>query len=328
MISTLQFNKSSALAYLLDGNGGTRTVDTNEIAAWTPQDGNLWVHLNYNNSEEIKWLTDSSALEPLVVEALLAEETRPRTTVIGDGLLIALRGVNLNPGADPEDMVSIRLWVDSTRIVTTRKRELISVTDLINQFNTKKGPCNSAEFLVELVDRLIWRMSETVDQFEDRVAELEEMVLAVDSSSLRYELATLRRQAISIRRYLAPEREALSRLIIEKVSWLDDGSRLQLREVNDRLIRHIEDIDAVRERAAVTQEELQSRLSEQMNSRMYVLSVVAAIFLPLGFLTGLLGVNVGGIPGTDYPMAFLVFTGMLVVVVVLQVLLFRWKKWM
>ena len=328
MISTLQFNKSSALAYLLDGNGGARTVDTNEIAAWTPQDGNLWVHLNYNNSEEIKWLTDSSALEPLVVEALLAEETRPRTTVIGDGLLIALRGVNLNPGADPEDMVSIRLWVDSTRIVTTRKRDLISVTDLINQFNTKKGPCNSAEFLVELVDRLIWRMSETVDQFEDRGAELEEMVLAVDSSSLRYELATLRRQAISIRRYLAPEREALSRLIIEKVSWLDDGSRLQLREVNDRLIRHIEDIDAVRERAAVTQEELQSRLSEQMNSRMYVLSVVAAIFLPLGFLTGLLGVNVGGIPGTDYPMAFLVFTGMLVVVVVLQVLLFRWKKWM
>lgn len=328
MISTLQFNKSSALAYLLDGNGGARTVDTNEIAAWTPQDGNLWVHLNYNNSEEIKWLTDSSALEPLVVEALLAEETRPRTTVIGDGLLIALRGVNLNPGADPEDMVSIRLWVDSTRIVTTRKRDLISVTDLINQFNTKKGPCNSAEFLVELVDRLIWRMSETVDQFEDRVAELEEMVLAVDSSSLRYELATLRRQAISIRRYLAPEREALSRLIIEKVSWLDDGSRLQLREVNDRLIRHIEDIDAVRERAAVTQEELQSRLSEQMNSRMYVLSVVAAIFLPLGFFTGLLGVNVGGIPGTDYPMAFLVFTGMLVVVVVLQVLLFRWKKWM
>ena len=116
MISTLQFNKSSALAYLLDGNGGARTVDMNEIAAWTPQDGNLWVHLNYNNSEEIKWLTDSSALEPLVVEALLAEETRPRTTVIGDGLLIALRGVNLNPGADPEDMVSIRLWVDSTRI--------------------------------------------------------------------------------------------------------------------------------------------------------------------------------------------------------------------
>jgi hypothetical protein len=65
---------------------------------------------------------------------------------------------------------------------------------------------------------------------------------------------------------------------------------LRIREVSDRLIRNIEDLDAVRGRAAVTQEELLSRLSEQMNSRMYVLSVVAAIFLPLGFLTGLLGI--------------------------------------
>lgn len=328
MISGLQFNHNSALAYLLDGNGGARAIDTNEVTAWTPKSGNLWVHLNYNNSDEIEWLTSSLTLDPLVIEALLAAETRPRTTSIGDGLLIALRGVNQNPGADPEDMVSIRIWVDSTRIVTTRKRELLSVTDIINQFSSKKGPCNSAEFLVELVDRLVWRMRDTVNEFEDRVAELEEMVLAVDHSTLRNELATLRRQAISIRRYLAPEREALSRLINEKVSWLLDANRLQLGEINDRLIRHIEDIDTVRERAAITQEELQSRLSEQINSRMYVLSVVAAIFLPLGFMTGLLGVNIGGIPGTNYPWAFFIFTGLLFLVVILQVILFRWKKWM
>jgi len=328
MTSTLQFNNDTALAYLLDGNGGAREFDANEVASWAPQDGNLWVHINYSNIAETEWLTDSSGLDPLIVEALLAEETRPRATAIGDGLLIALRGVNLNPGADPEDMVSIRLWIDNTRIVTSRKRNLISVSDLIKEFSLNRGPCSSAEFLVELVDKLVLRMSDTVDQFEDRVAELEEQVLAAESSSLRKELAALRRQAIAIRRYLAPEREALSRLIGEKISWLDDGSRLRLREVSDRLIRHIEDIDAVRERAAVTQEELQSRLSEQINTRMYVLSVVAAIFLPLGFLTGLLGINVGGIPGAEYPHAFLVFIGMLVFVVALQVFLFRWKKWM
>ena len=109
---------------------------------------------------------------------------------------------------------------------------------------------------------------------------------------------------------------------------LDDSGLLRLREVGDRLVRHIEDLDAVRERAAVVQEELLSRMSEQMNSRMYVLSVVAAIFLPLGFLTGLLGINVGGIPGADYPLAFLMFIGMLVVVVILQFLVFRWRNWL
>jgi zinc transporter len=58
-----------------------------------------------------------------------------------------------------------------------------------------------------------------------------------------------------------------------------------------------------------------------------VLSVIAAIFLPLGFLTGLLGINVGGIPGADNPHAFLIFSAMLVIVVFLQVLLFKKLKW-
>ena len=67
-----------------------------------------------------------------------------------------------------------------------------------------------------------------------------------------------------------------------------------MREVSDQLARYLEDLDEARDRAAVTQEELVNRLSEQMNNKMYILSIVAAIFLPLGFLTGLLGINVGG----------------------------------
>jgi zinc transporter len=93
------------------------------------------------------------------------------------------------------------------------------------------------------------------------------------------------------------------------------------------LIRHLEDLDAIRERVAVTQEELQSRLAEQQNVRMYVLSIVAAIFLPLGFLTGLLGINVGGIPGADNPLAFGMFMGFLVLLLAAQLIYFRVKKW-
>jgi zinc transporter len=144
---------------------------------------------------------------------------------------------------------------------------------------------------------------------------------------LRLDLATLRRQTITLRRYLAPQRDAFAKLVTEKITWFDDDSRLRLREVSDRLIRNIEDLDAVRERAAVTQEELLSRLSDQMNTRMYVLSVVAAIFLPLGFLTGLLGINVGGIPGAEYPWAFLLFILFLVGIVAVQMLWFKHKKW-
>ena len=144
---------------------------------------------------------------------------------------------------------------------------------------------------------------------------------------MRAELAELRRDAIKLRRYLAPQREALGRLQSENVSWLTDADRLRLREVSDRLIRHLEDLDAVRERAVVVQEELMSQLSDQLNKRMYVLSIVAAMFLPLGFLTGLLGINVGGIPGSESPYGFMIFSLILIVVIAFQLLYFIRQRW-
>jgi len=104
--------------------------------------------------------------------------------------------------------------------------------------------------------------------------------------------------------------------------------RMRLRETSDRTTRYVEDLDAIRDRAMVTQEELNNRLAEQMNKTMYVLSIVAGIFLPLGLLTGLLGINVGGIPGTENKWAFTIFCFILLGVAGVQVWLFKRKKWM
>ena len=181
-----------------------------------------------------------------------------------------------------------------------------------------------------MADRPMVRMGGVINELEDKGAELEEAVLTVESHELRPMLASIRRDAINLRlrRYMAPRREAIARLQSEKVSWLAEEDRMRLRETYDRLTRYIEDLDAARERAAVTQEELISRLSEQMDNRMYVLSIVAAIFLPLGFLTGLLGINVGGIPGSEYKAAFFVFCALLVGLVIVEVVIFKKKKWM
>lgn len=287
-----------------------------------------WLHFDYTDPDSREWIINQSGLDPLVADALLSEETRPRTTAIGDGVLLALRGVNLNPGSDPHDMVSIRLWADQNRIISTGRRDLHSVKEIVKNFQLNQGPTTPSEFLIQLCDQLVWRMSDTVDHLEDRIDELEESVVDSHQAELRYQLANLRRQTITLRRYLSPQREAMNRLTLEKISWLNDSQRIELREVSDRLIRHIEDIDAVRERANVTQEELISRMSEQLNERMYVLSIVAAIFLPLGFLTGLLGINVGGIPGADSPQAFWFVSGAMLFAVILQLLVFRWKRWL
>ncbi len=314
-------------AILLDGAGGGRRLTWQEVLDWKAPLGILWLHFVLTEPGVEDWVRNHSDLSPMVADALMAQETRPRTLVFGKGLLLSLRGINLNPEADPEDMVSIRIWADSTRIITTQRRDLQSVQDVADQIEQHRGPCNTAEFLVNITNQIVWRMGDTLEGVEERIDFLEDQVLAQAAASLRLDLANLRRQTISLRRYLSPQKEALNRLIVEQISWLDETQRLRLREISDRLIRYIENLDEVRDRAAVTQEELMSRVSEQLNSRMYVLSVVAAIFLPLGFFTGLLGINVGGLPGVENPNAFGTFAVILVVIVILQTTLFKIKKW-
>ena len=318
----------SVHSLLLDGRGGAKHLSAEELTNWQPEHGVLWLHLDLFDPDIGKWLQSNTDLHELAIEALMSEETRPRATTLDDGLLLSLRGVNLNPGSDPEDMVAVRIWADSHRIISSRRRQLVATRELVAQLDSGRGPKSSTELLVEWIDLIVWQMSNTVNEFEDAVLQLEDRVLSESPAGLRSELAQLRKQTISLRRYLAPQREALTRLVVEKVSWLDDDNRMRLRETSDRLIRHIEDIDEVRERAAVAQEELLSRVSEQMNERMYVLSMVAAIFLPLGFFTGLMGINVGGMPGVESNLGFWSVVGICLLVVLALAVYFRRKRWL
>lgn len=325
--STQSTDSALVAAYRMDGRGRGTEIGWDAVESWSPQQGLLWVHLDLNVEETHAWVRTKSGLDPSMAEALLAEETRPRSEPGVNGLLAILRGVNTNPGADPEDMVSVRIWIESDRIISMRKRRLASIQDLREALERGSGPCTPGEFLVRLADRLVARMGDVIDRVEEEVSSLEEAVLTQESHRLRGALAHVRRETILLRRYLAPQREALVRLVSERTALLDDADRFRLREVADSVIRYVEELDAARERAAVAQEELAARLAEQMNQRMYVLSLAAGVFLPLGFLTGLLGINVGGIPGQDDPLAFFEVVGLLVALVVVQVLVFRWRGW-
>jgi zinc transporter len=260
--------------------------------------------------------------------ALLAEETRPRVAVQGDDLLVILRGVNLNPGAEPDDMVSIRSWIEESRAVSVQLRPLRAVEDIRDDITAGRGPRNAADFLEGVTRKLADRMAPVIGAIDDRADALEGEVVGAPGRALRLELGELRRNAIGLRRYIAPQRDALARLVVENVDWLGPAHRSRLRETAERVTRYVEDLDAARDRAQVTQDELTARLSEQMNRNTYVLSVVAAIMLPLSLITGLLGINVGGIPLSESPLGFASVAALLVVLAALLWWVFRWRKWL
>ncbi|MGD8992356.1 MAG: zinc transporter ZntB [Desulfobacterales bacterium] len=315
-------------AYLFDGMGAGNALDWAAIDAWKPEQGLLWIHLDSTITEARSWLVEKSGLSELTCDSLLDRETRPRNSQTDDGLLVILRGVNCNPGADPDDMVAIRMLFTEKRIISMRFRFVRAIQDIRRSIEAGKGPCSPAEFLVMAAERIADRMGDVVAELDDKVSVLEDSILSADSHELRSQLADLRRTSISLRRYIAPQRDVMARLLVDRIEWLADTDRAHLREVAERTARFVDDIDSARERATVTQEELLNRLSEQMNKAMYMLSIIAAIFLPLGLLTGLLGINVAGIPGAEYKWAFIVVCAILILIGIGLILWFKRIKWL
>lgn len=314
--------------FILDAKGGAQTLQWDGVKSWTPDHGVLWLHLDYTAQDVISWLTHESQLDELVIKALLSEETRPRCDPVGKGLLISLRGINHDPDSDDEDMVSLRLYVDSTRMITTRQRVVRSTSDIAARLENGTGPIDSGDLVTTLAERLIVRMSQVVSDLEENVDVLEEELLENAELSLRGQLMLLRRKAILLRRYLGPQREALHRLYTDRIEWFSHDNRMQLRETVDQLTRYVEELDSVRERTAVAYEELSSRLTDQLNSRMYLLSIITGVFLPLSFITGLLGINVGGIPLASSAWGFAIVAALLTLTAIVELIFFKRQHWL
>ncbi len=313
-------------AYLTDSAGISRAVGWPEISAWEPQQGFLWVHLDFTQTHSARWLTAESGLDENIVTALLAEDGRPRSLQYEQGWLIMLRGVNTNPGAEPEDMVAIRLWLEPHRVISTRRRRLQSVQAVRNEIESGRAPTRSGAFLLQLLDGLVGRIADAVDGLESEIDAAEGDTAASYEQQSR--LSELRRRCAGMRRHLSPQRDALDRVAREGGFGITEADGWMIREAGDQMVRALEDLDLARERTMVAHEQLQARLAQEQNSRIYLLSIVAAIFLPLSYLTGIFGMNVAGLPGVENPLGFAMVSGLMLILAIGLLVVFRFKRWL
>jgi len=325
-------------AVLLDGRGGGEPLRWDAVAQWRPDDGVLWIHLERDHPRAQAWMREESGIEPVIAEAVIAEESRPRVETLDDTLMIVLRGLSRIAGPDQAeaelgaglDFVPVHLLIEPSRVISLRDQnhQMSALRDVRDALAHGRGPLGPAGILVAIADKVIKDLEPYLDLLDDEVDLLEERVLGGDPGNVRSALATLRRRAIHLRRYLAPQRDAMSRLQHEDPSWLDGRSRVHLREVFDKVLRYIEYLDAIRDRATILHEDLSALISERIARTSNRLAAVASLLLPPSLLAGLLGMNVGGIPGSDNPWAFPLTAAGIILFTAVILLVMRYKRWL
>ena len=315
---------------VLNGKGGGRPIGWDEAREWQPAgpDEVLWVHLCRNRPGVQEWLEGSLSVPEPTAELLVSDSTRPRAFSEGGTLVSTLRGINFNPGAEPEDMISMQLWCDGRRLVTLRRHPLQTPRDVLALIDRGIGPPDAGATITLLAEFMIARMNQSIVDMNDVIDALEEEDPEKDPEGMLGRIAAIRRNCLGLKRHMSPQHEALERISRDAPAWFEDHDRREIAESIDRLRRYLDDIDISKESAVVLMDELRARALASNEKATYVLTIVAGIFLPLGFLTGLFGINVGGMPWTDTVDGFWLVTAVCLAIFVGLVGLFKKLDWL
>ncbi|HEX8401055.1 MAG TPA: CorA family divalent cation transporter [Allosphingosinicella sp.] len=312
---------------LLIGDGPFRQLTVPEAEVYRGP-GFLWLHLHGRDESDVSVLKRQDHIPDVAAHALLATETRPRCDRVDYGAIINLRG----PGElDPDDsdrLVSIRLWVHQNRVTSVSRRRMNATKAVMA--HARAGKIQDAGDLVAAyalaisleLDPQVAALGDSLDDIESGLEDIKSLY------KYRASITKVRSEAIAFRRFVAPNRDALLTLAAFDFEWLNEDDRLHIREAADKFARMAEELEAVRERAGLLHEQITDLRGEQVEQRSLYIGVLAFIFLPLTFITGLFGMNVEGIPIDKNPWAFWIIAGLCVLVGVIVLVWFAWRHWL
>lgn len=267
-------------------------------------DGDLvWIHLATTGDHRRDWLERSAHMPPTVVQAMTAQETRPRCEAISDGAFLNLRGRTDEEIEGSDMLASLRLWATRGRIVSATRKHLLA-TDIVEAQMRDGRITDPGDLITAFAIAITGDLDPEVAGLGDELDDCEEQLDPKKVFDLRRNVTRVRVAAIGYRRFLAPQRAALERLAALPGGWLDDSDRQHLATAADQAARMVEELESIRERAALMHEALTDLRAEQLDTRGLVISVAALVFLPLTFITGLYGMNVEGLWFARQPWAF------------------------
>jgi zinc transporter len=265
--------------------------------------GLVWIHLTTNDERAKLWLGGEAGLSPYVIEALTATETRPRCDAVGAGVVINLRGLSSEELATSDLLASIRIYALGGCVFSVTRKALNALHPVRELIEAGKL-LDPGDLIAALSQAITEELDPVVADLGDSLDDCEEQITSGHAFELRRMVNRARSQAIGLRRFLNPQRAALEKLAAMPNDWLGDDDRLHLSAAADRAARMAEELESIRERAALVHETLTDLRAEQIDQRSLIIAVAAMVFLPLTFITGLLGMNVAGIPSAHEPWAF------------------------
>ncbi|MCG6875482.1 MAG: hypothetical protein LJE97_10375 [Betaproteobacteria bacterium] len=284
-----------------------------------------WIILNGHDEQDRAWIDKQSGFDEAVKAIVSMPPTHVRRVHLGTEIILTLARRDSTTRNDPTGLTMV---IDTHRLVTVCYGTDAIVEEALDRQTTGSVPAGISRILSLLVAALIRPLDSEITLLSDRIDALEDQAMKASEDGMDDAVVLIGRRALSLRRYLAPMHDEVSYLALNPDELPGSVEAKSLRRAAESLARLVSALDSSHNRVLLILDQLKNRDVSRQARSMHKLTLVATVFLPLTFITGLLGINVAGIPDAHNPLGFWVVCGILLGVAVLAILLIRWRKWM
>jgi len=305
--------------FLFENHRAGSAIDSETARQWlgrpaTNGSGFLWLHFDLTNNATLKWLQKTLPVSASFYDAVRDPSRTTRLDYDGEALIGVVNDVVYDFLQGPTDISTLWIHVTPRVMVSVRHRPLRSIERLREAVKRGEIFDSPAALLVHLLQDQADELASIVRDTSTKVDSIEDHLLDGRLSSRRADLGAMRRLLVRLKRLLAPEPAALFRLLNRPPRWMREDDSADLRQATEEFGVAIGDLDDLRERIKLLQEELANHVGEQTNRSVFVLTMVTVLALPINLIAGLLGMNVGGIPWAHNPHGFYIVAALVAAV--------------
>lgn len=319
-------NASNGVLVVRPGERGASTENYQTLLHSLQVDEPLWLEMNWDDPIAAAWLIKHSGLPESSCQAVLNENTRPRSFMDEQGnLVLILRVINAKASNPEERLVSLRMVVGQTRVFSLCRYQPEALPLMRRLLAESAESFQPAQLITSLLRWIQEEINEEVFSLTEALGDIETL-LECDKPPVD-EISQARKRAGELQRYLAPQRAVLSQLRQQRELKLATELESDWRELANELQLSLEEVDMAINRLLIFQDEVRSTLNERTTRTLYLLSLVTFFFLPLSFITGFLGMNIS-FPWEASEDAFWILVAMITGIVLAQALLIRRLGWL
>lgn len=278
----------------------------------------------------IEYIGKSFNVHPLAVEDVLNTQQRPKWDDYDNGIFITIRALRLNASEEIiTEQVSFFLEKDVLLTFQEDADDLFKV--VLQRMKNGQGKMRQkgTDYLMyALLDCIVDEYITLLDHLEDKIDGLESEILAHFAPSVRNQIYRLKQQLTQVRRAVFPMRDVIGRFTRETGEIVEPANQVYVRDLYDHVVRVIETVENQRDMLNNLDDLYNSEQSNRANHIMKVLTIVSAIFIPLTFIVGVYGTNFDVLPELHYPHSYTIMWIVMVLIAILQLIYFRWKRWL